>query len=418
MPHLLNINNYHYRRGGSDVVYFEHAALMEQLGWKNAYFSMLHPKNVMSPWARFFIDEIEFGRDYSLLEKSRMAAKVVYSVEARRKLRQLLDYFPADVAHLHCIYHHLSPAIIPLLAESGIPIVMTAHDLKLACPAYKMLNRGGICERCKGGKVLNVIRHRCIHGSLAASVVVGVESMLHGMLDTYRKHLDRVVVPSRFFRDKFVEWGWPAEKFVYIPNYVAAHEFHPVFDPGSYFLYFGRLSEEKGVATLIRAAAAARVSLKVAGIGPEDARLRALAAACNADVDFVGFQSGAPLHALVSHARAVVLPSEWYENAPMSILESCALGKPVIGANIGGIPEMIEQGETGWLFESGKVEALAQLLRDVASLPGARLAAIGRAARRLVEERFNRDGYAQAMLSLYASLTKRTAARVAPAACR
>lgn len=405
MRHLLNVNNYHYPRGGSDVVYFKHAALMEQLGWQNAYFSMQHPNNVASPWSRFFVDEIEFGQAYSLLQKSQMAAKVVYSFEARRKLRKLLAHFPADIAHLHCIYHHLSPAIVPLLAESGIPVVMTAHDLKLVCPAYKMLNRLGICEQCKGGKLFNVIKHRCIHESLSASVVVGAESMLHHALDTYRKHLARVVVPSRFFLEKFVEWGWPREKFVYIPNYVAADEFDPVFAPGDYFLYFGRLSEEKGIGTLIRAAADAKVSLKVVGTGPEDARLRKLAAECGADVDFAGYQSGTRLHTLIAQSRAVVLPSEWYENAPMSILESYALGKPVIGANIGGIPEMIEPGATGWLFESGNRRALAEVMREVASLPGPAIAAIGRASRGLVEERFNRDGYTQAMLTLYASLS-------------
>ena len=404
MPNLLSINNYHYRRGGSDVVYLEHAALMEKLGWRNAYFSMHHPKNIETPWSRYFVDEIEFGNSYSIFQKSKMAAKVIYSVEARRKLSRLLNDFPVDVAHLHCIYHHLSPAIIPLLAGSGIPMVMTAHDLKLMCPAYKMLNQDGICERCKGGNVLNVVRHRCIHQSIVASSVVALESLLHQGLKTYRKHLAKIIVPSRFFLEKFVEWGWSREKFAYIPNYVTAHDFQPIYEPGNYFLYFGRLSVEKGVATLIRAAAAARTTLKIAGTGPEEASLRALAAETKADVEFLGYQSGTRLQSLVAHARAVVLPSEWFENAPMSILESCALGKPVIGANIGGIPEMIEHGATGWLFESGKADALAHLLSEVASLPASTLHRMGRASRAMVEDRFNREGYIRSILELYSTL--------------
>jgi glycosyltransferase involved in cell wall biosynthesis len=404
MSNLLSINNYHYRRGGSDVVYLEHAALMESLGWKNAYFSMHHPKNIPSLWARYFVDEIEFGNAYTLFEKTKMASKVVYSVEARRKLRQLLDAFPADIAHLHCIYHHLSPSIIPLLAGAGVPVVMTAHDLKLACPAYKMLNQDGLCERCKGGKLLNIIRHRCIHQSLAASSVVALESIVHQGLNTYQKHLAKVIVPSRFFLEKFVEWGWPREKFVYIPNYVAADTFQPCYEPGNYLLYFGRLALEKGVGTLIRAAADAHVRIKIAGTGPEEEKLRALAQQVGADIEFLGYQSGAQLHSLIANARAVVLPSEWYENAPMSVLESYALGKPVIGASIGGIPEMIQHGETGWLFDSGKTNELARLLAEVSSLPSPQLSEMGRAGRAMVEERFNQHRYIESVLQLYSTL--------------
>lgn len=332
MPKILSINNYHYRRGGSDVVYLAHAALMEDLGWENGFFSMKHPKNLETPWSRFFVDEIEFGHAYSLPAKAAMATKVVYSFEARRKLRRLLAEFPADVAHLHCVYHHLSPAIIPVLAGAGIPVVMTAHDLKLACPAYKMFNKTGICEHCKGGNFLNVVRHRCIRDSLAASAIVAVETGVHRLLKTYRK-LSKVVVPSRFFLQKFVEWGWPADAFVYIPNFVDAERFAPNFEPGKYFVYCGRLSPEKGVATLLRAAKAAGAALKVVGTGPMEAELKSLQQELCGDVEFLGYRSGGELHGLIRGARAVVLPSEWYENAPMNVLESFALGKPVIGAD-------------------------------------------------------------------------------------
>lgn len=404
VPRLLSVNSYHYRRGGSDVVYLDHAALMESQGWENAFFSMHHPKNLETPWNRYFIDELEFGGAYSLRQKLKMAAKAVYSFEAQRKLRALLQDFRPDVAHLHCIYHHHSPSILPVLTEAGIPVVMTAHDLKIACPAYKMLNRTGVCERCKDGSVLNVIRHRCVRDSLAASVIVAAESGLQRTMQTYRKHLTRVVAPSRFFLEKFVEWGWPREQFAYIPNYVDATKFEPAFEPGSYFLYFGRLAPEKGVATLMRAAKSAGVKLKIAGTGPIEAELHALQAELQADIEFMGFQSGAALHALIREARAVVLPSEWYENAPMSVLESFAFGKPVIGARIGGIPEMIEEGVSGWRFASGHVAELTDVLSRVQAIPSAALAQIGQGARDLVETRFNREGYVSAMLALYSSL--------------
>lgn len=404
MKKILSINNYHYRRGGSDVVYLDHAALMEEQGWSNGFFSMNHPKNFETPWSQYFIDEIEFGHAYSVGQKLAMASKVVYSFEAQRKLKRLLQDFPADVAHLHCIYHHLSPSIIPTLRDAGVPVVMTAHDLKIACPAYKMLNNTGVCEKCKGGNLLNVVQHRCVRDSLAASAIVMVESTVHRLLNTYQGKLDKVVVPSRFFMEKFVEWGWSRDKFAYIPNYVDSTRFEPGYAPGDYFLYFGRLATEKGVATLMRAAKAAGVKLKIAGTGPIEAELHALQKELGGDIEFLGYQSGATLHALIREARAMVLPSEWYENAPMSVLESFALGTPVIGANIGGIPEMVLDGQTGWTFTSRDVDGLTELLAKVAALPTATLETAGRNARHHVASHFNRAGYLQATLELYASL--------------
>lgn len=404
MPKLLSINNYHYRRGGSDVVYLDHAALLEEQGWRNGFFSMHHPKNFDTPWSEYFIDEIEFGNAYSIKQKLAMASKVVYSFEAQKKLKRLLNDFPADVAHLHCIYHHLSPAIIPTLKDAGVPVVMTAHDLKIACPAYKMLNDTGVCEKCKGGNLLNVVQHRCVRGSLAASAIVMVESAVHRMLNTYQGKLDKVVVPSRFFMEKFIEWGWPRDKFAYIPNYVDSSRFEPGYESGDYFLYFGRLAPEKGVATLMRAAKAAGVKLKIAGTGPTEVELHALQAELAGDIEFLGYRSGADLHNLIRQARAMVLPSEWYENAPMSVLESFALGTPVVGARIGGIPEMVIDGDTGWTFESRNTEELSALLSRLKAMPNGQLAQAGRSARNHVSTNFNRAGYLQATLALYAGL--------------
>ena len=281
---------------------------------------------------------------------------------------------------------------------------MTAHDLKIACPAYKMLNDTGVCEMCKGGNLLNVVRHRCVRDSLGASAIVMVESMVHRMLNTYQGKLNKVVVPSRFFMEKFIEWGWPRDKFAYIPNYVDSSRFEPAYEPGDYFLYFGRLAPEKGVVTLMRAAKAAGAKLKIAGTGPVEAELHALQAVLAGNIEFLGYRSDAELHALIREARAVVLPSEWYENAPMSVLESFALGTPVVGARIGGIPEMVIDGETGWTFESRDVDDLTALLSRVMGMTQAQVGDAGRNARNHVATNFNRAGYLQSTLELYASL--------------
>lgn len=404
MPRLLSLNTYNYRRGGSDVVFLEHDAMFQAQGWETAVMAMRHPKNQPSPWSRFFADEIEFGHEYGVLDKLAMAGKVIYSREARRKLSALLDEFPADVAHAHCIYHHLSPSVLVELKRRGIPTVMTAHDLKLACPAYKMLNRGGVCEKCRSGNLTHLVINRCIRDSLPVSGLVMVESTVHKLLGLYQRNLDRVVTPSRFYMQKLQEWGWAEKQLTYIPNYVDATAYAPQYAPGDYFFYFGRLALEKGVGTLIRAVAMAKTKLRIAGTGPEGDALKVLAADAGADIEFLGFVSGAPLWKWLREARAIVLPSEWYENAPMSVLEAYASGKPVIGARIGGIPEMVREGETGALFESGNVEELASLLRRFADMPDDAVAAMGVAAREYVAQTFTARRYLDEMLALYASL--------------
>jgi len=404
MPKLLSLNTYNYRRGGSDAVFFDHDALFRDAGWDTAVFTMQHPKNEPSPWSAYFADELEFGHAYSIREKMVMAGKVIYSWEARSKLAKLLDKFSPDVAHAHCIYHHLSPSVLGLLHERGVPTVMTAHDLKLACPAYKMLNKHGICEKCKHGNLSHVILNRCIHDSLAASTLVAAESAVHKTLGLYKRNLDKVITPSRFFRQKLMEWGWPAEKLVCIPNFIDINQYSPDFNAGRYFLYFGRLAPEKGVDTLIRAASQAGVSLKIAGTGPYEQELKALADEQDGKVEFLGYCSGDALKELIRKARAVVLPSQWYENAPISILEAYASGKPVIGARIGGIPEMIPGEETGWLFESGNVEQLAQHLENVQGMADGPLAKMGAQARRHVADNYSKERYLNEILTLYNTL--------------
>lgn len=403
MPNLLSLNNYYYRRGGSDVVMFEHDDLFSSLGWDTAIFSMQHRSNEPSEWDKYFISELEYGEDYSFLQKLSMAAKIVYSLEARKNLSDLLTVFKPDIAHAHCIYHHLSPSVLSLLHERGIPTVITAHELKLACPAYKMFNDNGVCEECKGGNLLHVIKNRCIYNSLLTSTMVAIESGVHRLFGLYRKNLDRVVTPSLFFRDKLAEWGWPMEKLVYIPNFIRADEHIPRYEAGKYFLYFGRLAPEKGVITLMQAALQVGARLRIVGTGPSEQELKSLVPA-GANIEFMDYCSGETLWEHIRGARAVILPSEWYENAPISILEAYANGKPVIGARIGGIPEMLKDGETGYLFKSGNTEELAERMAKMQAMPDTEIAAMGKAARDYVGSTFTPQRYLGDMLDLYKSL--------------
>jgi glycosyltransferase involved in cell wall biosynthesis len=402
---LLSINNYFYPRGGAETVFLRHNEMLEAEGWSVVPFCMQHDRNRASPWSEHFVDEIELGRaGDGPLSRARKGLKAVYSLEARRKLSRVIDRLDPDVCHAHNVYHHISPSILGAIRRRGIPLVMTLHDLKIACPAYSMLTHDGICERCRGGRLFHVVTNRCMKGSLALSALVMAESYLHRFLGSYTRNVDRFIVPSRFYLDKLTEWGFDAARFDYLPNFVDADAFEPRFEPGKRFVYFGRLSREKGLKTLIEAATEARVGLDLVGTGPLEAELRSLAERRGGDVEFRGFLSGEALWRAVASARAVVAPSEWYENAPLSVLEACALGKPVIVAAIGGLPELIADGESGWTFAMGSVDALTMRLRAVADLPDSAVEAAGAAARDRVTREFSAERYLDQLRAIYRRL--------------
>ena len=401
VPQLLSINNYYYRRGGSETVFFEHNRLFEQAGWNVTPFSMHHRLNETSEWDRHFVSDSSAEGSESALSKAARAARAIYSLEAARRMRAMIAASRPDVAHAHNIYHQLSPSVLVELQRAGIPTVLTLHDLKLACPAYKMYTRNEVCERCRGGALRNVVKNRCIKNSTAMSALVWLESTLHKWLDIYNKTVTQFVVPSRFFLAKFAEWGIDTSRFVHVPNSVDVDALIPRGEPGDAFLYLGRLVPEKGVDTLVRAAAQARVPLRIVGTGPEAPMLRQLADSVGADVTFCGYLSGSALHDAVCSARAVVIPSQWYENAPLSVMEASALAKPIIGADIGGIPELIRPDETGIVFRSGHIDSLVEALVRVERMPADALKRMGLAGREWMRAEFSPSAYRDRMLSIY-----------------
>lgn len=402
---LLSINNYYYARGGAEVVFFRHNGLLADAGWSVVPFCMQHDRNDPTDWSDHFVEEIELDapRD-GFGAKVRKGLKAVYSIEARTKMRDVLDYVEPDVCHAHNVYHHISPSILAVIHERGIPLVMTLHDLKIACPAYSMLARDGVCERCRNGELFNVFTQRCIKGNAILSLLVMIESYLHRFLGSYLRNVDRFVVPSRFYLDKFVEWGFDAKRFTHVPNFVDTRLYEAQPHPGRRFAYVGRLSPEKGITTLIKAAALAGVQLDIIGTGRAERSLRRLAAEYGCDARFLGFLSGRELRDATAAARAVVVPSEWYENAPLTVLEAAALGKPVIASAIGGLPELVIEGETGWTFPPGSVASLADRLRSVADMSDRELVDVGSAARARVVREFGTERYVEGIRQVYSEL--------------
>jgi glycosyltransferase involved in cell wall biosynthesis len=404
IPSLLSINNYHYPRGGADAMYLAHGQRFEAMGWRHAWFAMHHPRNLPTAWSQHFVDDIEFGHRYTPVELVSKAASSIWSLQAQRRLRAVLEAARPDVVHLHNIYHHLSPSILPVLQRAGIPTVMTAHDLKIACPNYRMHTQGAVCERCRKGSVLNAVTHRCVRDSVSASALVALEATVHRVLRSWHRGPDRIVSPSRFLIDKFSQWGFDRSRFVHIPNPIDAHRIEPAPVAGQHFVYIGRLSSEKGLDHLISAVRTAGVSLVVAGEGPLASQVAAAVQAQPDRIQWAGRLEAAQVQALVRSARAVVVPSQWYENAPLSVLEAFAAAKPVIASHIGGLPEMIDHGRTGWLVPMDDPNALGEMLAAVRDLPDARVEEVGRAAREYVLTEHSWSGYLDRMQTLYAQL--------------
>lgn len=401
---VLLVNNYHYRRGGADVVYLQQDAMLREHGWRTANLAMHHPRNLESEWSKYWVDEIEFGRDYGLLDKARHALSIIHSRQAYRSARSLIDLIGAKLVHAHSVYHHLSPSVLKAASDAGVPCVLTLHDYKVLCPAYSMLRDGKVCEDCKGGRLHNVVRHRCIKGSLPLSGVVALESITHRVTGAYRRHVDRFISPSRFLIDKCVEWGWPREVFTYMPNCVDISAHQPVTQPGKRLLYVGRLSHEKGLPTMLQAAIRARVGIDIVGSGPIEDSLRETARSNGLDVEFHGHQTGRALWSKIEGARALVLAPEWYENAPISVIEAYATGKPVIVTAIGGLPEMVIDGETGLIVPPFDPEALADAMARMVHMPDDAVQAMGANARHRAESLYSQETQWRNLMELYASL--------------
>ncbi len=357
---ILMVNKYHYIKGGSETYYFALKRLLEACGHTVIDFSMEDEKNFASPYSEYFVEHVDYNGKSGAMAKVKAAANIIYSAEAKKKFEQLIRDTKPDLVHLHIFQHQLSPSILDVLKKYQIPTVYTAHDLKMLCLNYKMMHHGKICEECNGGNYIRCAKNRCVKDSFAKSCINVAEGYLHQWRKSYDV-IGRIITPSAFYKEKFIRFGVDKDRVVHIPNFLDKElpmvETSP--DGKQYYLYFGRLSEEKGVFTLIKACEELSVSLYIVGTGPLEKQLAAYVAERQlSHVKLLGFQSGQALTNLVGNAKAVVLPSEWYENGPYSAIEALQLGRPILGADIGGIPELVKG--NGALFESGNAEDLRE----------------------------------------------------------
>jgi glycosyltransferase involved in cell wall biosynthesis len=401
---VLSINKFHYRRGGAETAYFAHAELLRAHAHDVIPFSMRHPQNEPTPYERYFVSNVEL-RDRGAGVRSRIATagRMLYSREAARKIDALVRETRPDVAHVHNVYHQLSPSVLPVLARHGVPVVLTMHDYKLFCPAYTMYANGAPCERCKGGAFYNAALQGCVKSSRAASVLCATEAYLHSALGLYRKHVRTFIAPSAFLAAKAVEFGMDASRIEVIPNFVDVPDF--VGEPERrHVLYTGRLERVKGVHTLIdafaRSTGGRATELVIAGDGEDRASLEAHARRTGANVRFTGHVGPEEVRWLLDDALFTVAPSEWYENAPLSVMEAASHGRACVVSHMGGLPELVRHGETGIVFRAGDVTALVNAIDGLLADPE-RARAMGRNARAFMQERFSSEQHYERLMALY-----------------
>lgn len=328
-------------------------------GHEVQYFGMEHEGRCVGNHAEAYTSDMDF-HEGSLCSKITYPLKTIYSSEARRKIRLVLDDFCPDVVHLNNFNYQLTPSVILEIekwrkhTERRCRIIFTAHDYQLICPNHMCSNPNTCenCEKCLGGHFLNCIKGRCIHGSAAKSAVGAAEAIFWRLKNVYR-HLDTVICCSEFMKTKLDTNPVFAGKTVVMHNFIDKPEWKNT-EKKDYILYFGRFSREKGVGTLLKVCKALpEIPFVFAGTGPLEAAIRSVP-----NIRNIGFQTGAALEKWIREARFSVCPSEWYENCPFSVMESQMYGTPVLGADIGGISELIWPGKTGELFESGNAADL------------------------------------------------------------
>ena len=419
---ILLVNKFHYRKGGAETYYLTVGSELERMGHEVAYFSMRHPDNLPCRWDKYFVTQREYNNVKNPLKAARDGMALIYSPEAKRNFQALCEEFRPDVVHLNNVHRQITLSILdaPYLRENKVPVFYTAHDYVTVCPGYLMLDGDGrVCDAClEDGHYRHCIERRCVKGSRAKSALAAMEASFNRAHKSNQR-IDKVIAPSRFMRSKLIEGGWPEDKVVFLQNFADDAILDRAANAGAdatdrenpYLLFFGRLSVEKGVDTLLRAFDAALPSLPqdmrlvVVGDGPDAADLKTLASSlgCASRIEFAGYQTGGALQAYVERASLAIASSRWRESMPYSIVEAFAAGTPVVGTDIGGIPGLVDEGKTGFICDPGDVQSMADAIsRGVSAfLEQPAYARLQQNCRSYVMENCSREKFMSDLVNLY-----------------
>ena len=375
---VLLVHDFFQRFGGEDASALAEKALLEE-----------HSDEVS-----LYVRHNQEIRDYSLFEKLASPFNAIYSNRTRREIIDIVTSNRPDVAYIHNFFPLISPSLYHTLYACGIPTVQTAHDFRFLCPNGLFYTEGRICERCKDGTFLNAVVHRCYRDSYSASLIAASAISI----GRHANVLDKVsafICPTAFSKEKLIEAGLSEERIFVRSHFIDACHIQPSFGTGSYLLYLGRLSAEKGLWTLVRALADMKnVGLKIVGSGPLERELRSYIDEKRLNhIELLGFKEGADKWELLLNSSFLIIPSEWYETFGLVVLEAYSAGKPVIGSNLGGLPFVIEDGLSGLLFQPGNSDDLREKVSYLLNRPD-EAERMGRRARQLIDTKYHPDeGY-------------------------
>jgi glycosyltransferase involved in cell wall biosynthesis len=406
--------------GGAEVIYFRTAEILERNGHSSVFFAMRHPENLPCNTTEYFIPLIDIGKR-NVIDFVKASCRNIYSFKARKCISRLLDKYHIDLVHMHDIHRQMSPSILYEIKKRGIPMVMTLHNYKMICPSFLMMAHGKPCEACDQGRYFNAVKLKCVKGSFLRSALLSIELYVHHkILDAYKK-VDVFIAPSMFLKNKHEEMGFH-KNIIHLPYPLDVKEFDKVksdeikdkIGEQVAFVYFGRLESEKGLYTLFESIknlpgneSGSKAVFKIIGEGAIKEELHEIALRNRMhNVNFLGYLTGENLFAEIKKADVVIIPSEWYENYPVSVMEAFALGKPVIGARIGGIPEMVQDYKTGLTFESGNAVDLSEKIKYVIKNPD-KAALWGRNARQFIEREVNPEKHYKQLMEIYDMILSR-----------
>lgn len=379
---ILLANKFYYRRGGDCIVAMGLEDLLKAHGHEVAIFSMDYPENMDSPWKKYWP---------SNMSKMKAFTRPFGDNEVKAKFTALLDDFKPDVVHLHNVHTQLSPLIAEIAHNRGIKVFWTLHDTKLVCSSYNCMLNGKWCEKCFTDKTA-VIKNRCMPGNVPGAVIGYLEQRMWNV-GRLCACTDFFLPPSQFMADTCIRGGYPDDKFKVLCNFIDVNKVaNPKFEKGDYFCYLGRVTEVKGIRTLCEAAKQLPYKLKVIGGGDILDELKA----AYPNIEFFGQKDWNEFRPVLEGAKFMVLPSEWSENNPLTIIEAQSLGTPVLGARIGGIPELIAEGISGMTFESGNVVDLKDKIQKMwnASFDYEKLA-------RNAVDRYSSEAYYEKLMKIY-----------------
>lgn len=393
---ILLVNKFHYLRGGSEKYYFELAQLLKSKGHTVGFFSMKHEENITTGDAEYFVEEIDLNTGSKL-----KALDVIYSQENKRLMAKALEEFKPDIVHINNFQRQLSASIIDAIKEKNIPIVMTAHDLNPICPASIMLYNGEVCDDCITKGYAQCIKKKCVKGSTLKSTLGVMEKKYYDIHKVFRK-IDCIISPSEFNKNQLVNGKLKYNEIVALHNFVNESERNE-YVLGDYAFYLGRLSKEKGILNLIEAIGdIPDAKLLIAGDGPERERIEAYISEHKLDgrITLLGYQNQDSIHKYITNSRFVVIPSICNENCPYSVLEAMEIGKPIVASRIGGIPELIADGENGYLYKADDINELKEKLMLMLDNDD-KVNRFAQKSRELYESYYSPDSYYNELIKIY-----------------